>query len=212
MFYCRQTFLLTLTGILFWSTGQIFETFWVVQNHQIQSSVSSIKWRLWNGSKWALWTSTLRAKDGWPKWPRLELKSESAQEQSTAFVNWHSKRSQDQRKKKGKTHKNRGGGSGWGWKWQNSVFLYSEHKEQFLCCPVCFIQSVTLSLRARSEHFVRDVGALEWNIYNRGQMGWVSRELQDSPRSAAGLRLKKSQAIKEHPDAVCCGRTLSDLI
>lgn len=35
----------------------------------------------------------------------MELKSESAQEQSTAFVNWHSERSQDEREKR-KTHKN----------------------------------------------------------------------------------------------------------
>lgn len=70
---------------------------------------------------------------------------DSAQEQSTAFVNWHSWVLVGRRG--GKTQKP-----------QNSVFLNSEHKERFLRLPVCFIQSVTLSFRARSEHSFRDVG------------------------------------------------------
>lgn len=89
---------------------------------------------------------------------------DSAQEQSTAFVNRHSECSQEKegrkKKKLGNTQK----------KGQNSAFLNTEHKEQFLRCPVCFIQSVTPSLRAfRALRQRCRCSAL--NIYRRGQMG-----------------------------------------
>lgn len=87
---------------------------------------------------------------------------DSAQEQSTAFVNRHSECSQQKEgEKKARKHTK---------KRQNSAFLNTEHKEQFLRCPVCFIQSVTPSLRAfRALRQRWRCSAL--NIYRCGQMG-----------------------------------------
>lgn len=98
---------------------------------------------------------------------------DSAQEQSTAFVNQHSECLQEGKKPSEKQKKG-----------QNSAFLNTEHKEQFLRFPVCFIQSVTPSLRARSEHSVRDVGAAHEIFTSAAKWGWVSRELwRESRRS-----------------------------
>lgn len=152
------------------------------------------KWPLYKWFQRGVLDFPVKAKDGRPKCPSAGSWNlfDSAQVQSTAFVNWHSECSQEKRRKKKQKQPAKQK------KPEQCVSKFRTNtKSNFSGFPVCFIQSVTPSLRARSEHFVRDVRCSGLNIYDRCQMGWVSRE--PGERGGGGLGLWK--IIQQPPPA-----------
>lgn len=154
------------------------------------------KWPLYKWFQRGVLDFPVKAKDGRPKCPSAGSWNlfDSAQVQSTAFVNWHSECLQEERRRRrrGKKKKNKQQNK----KSQNSVFLNSEHKEQFLWFSCLFYskchsvsESAFGALRQRCK--VQRIKYLQPRPNGvgftraRGKDGWGA--VQDSGRSSNSL-------------------------